>query len=71
MRLHAHRLLHRPAGPSDRKYGVTHCANDNGHHDWFVDMSPYTSDKAGKVRVTLEHHLSQRADWAGVESVSP
>jgi hypothetical protein len=50
------------------KYGVTHCANDNGHHDWFVDMSPYTSDKVGKVKVTLEHHLSN-GNWAGVESV--
>ena len=31
-------------------------------------MSPHTSDKIGKVKLTLEHQLSN-GNWAGIDSI--
>lgn len=56
------------------KYGGTVCAPDNGFNAWTVDLSPYTSDKVGKVKVSVEHQLSSGAwaivgsDWATMDT---
>jgi hypothetical protein len=39
------------------------CASDNGPNAFSVKLSPYTSDKVGKVKVSIEHQLSRGA-WA-------
>src|SRR5262249_41373336 len=48
-------------------YGGTVCAPDNGITVWTVDLSPYTSDKVRKVKVSIEHELSN-GTWAIVGS---
>lgn len=37
--------------------GGTVCAPDNGRHAWSVDLDPYTSNKIGKVKVSIEVQL--------------
>ena len=49
------------------RYGTVHCADDNGHHDWDISMSPYTHSVLGKVKVTLEHQLNN-GTWASIGS---
>lgn len=39
------------------KYGGTVCAPDNGWNAWSVNLSPYTSNKVGKVKVSIEVQL--------------
>ena len=39
------------------RYGGTVCAEDNGWNRWSVDLDPYTSDKIGKVKVSIEVRL--------------
>ncbi|MEV4411254.1 hypothetical protein [Catellatospora sp. NPDC049609] len=34
--------------------GGTVCADDNGYHPFSVDLDPYTSNKIGKVKVSIE-----------------
>jgi hypothetical protein len=34
--------------------GGTVCASTNGHHEWDVDLDPYTSNKIGKVEVQVQ-----------------
>lgn len=47
------------------------CADDNGHHRWSVDLSPYASSKIGKVKVQLQTQGSN-GSWnvAGSDTVS-
>jgi hypothetical protein len=49
------------------RHGGEVCADDNDHHSWSVDLSPHTSDKIGKVKVSLEHELAN-GSWASVGS---
>jgi hypothetical protein len=50
------------------RYGGTVCADDDGHHSWNVDhLSPHTDYKIGRVKVSLQHELSN-GSWASVGS---
>jgi hypothetical protein len=42
--------------------GGTVCAGDNGHHSWSVDLSPYSSDRIGQVKVQLQT-LAANGSW--------
>ncbi len=48
-------------------YGGTKCAPDDGHHYWTVDLAPYDNGRIGKVKVTLQHELSN-GSWVRVGS---
>ncbi|WP_117212813.1 hypothetical protein [Allorhizocola rhizosphaerae] len=39
------------------RYGGTVCAPDNGYNAWSVNLRPYTSNKIGKVKVSIEVQL--------------
>ena len=47
------------------------CADDNGLHQFTVDLDPYTSNKVGKVDVQLQTQGSN-GSWntAGSQTVS-
>jgi hypothetical protein len=49
------------------RYGGTVCAPTNGINEWSVDLSPYTSDQTRKLKVSVEHQLSNLT-WAIVNS---
>lgn len=53
------------------KTGGEVCADDNGHHQWSVDLSPYDSNKIGKVEIQLQTQGSN-GSWntAGSKTVS-
>lgn len=52
------------------RYGGTVCAPDNGWNRWGFDLDPYSSNKVGKVKVSIEVQLPSGAyaitgsDWA-------
>lgn len=54
-----------------KKHGGEKCASDNGHHSYSIDLSPYDSNKIGKVKVQLQTQGSN-GSWnvAGSETVS-
>jgi hypothetical protein len=49
------------------RYGGTVCANGNSHQYWTVNQAPYDSDKIGKIKVSVEHELSNGV-WSIVGS---
>ena len=48
-------------------YGGSKCAEDDDHEYWSVNLAPYTSTRIGKVRIRIEHELSNN-DWVRVGS---
>ena len=54
----------------NERAGGSVCAADNSHDSWTVDLSPWSSDKIGQVRVQLQT-LAANGNWinAGGELV--
>jgi hypothetical protein len=66
----AHRLLLERDDLLDDEFGGTVCASTNGNHPFSVDLNPYTDEKVGKVKVSIELQLPDStfaivgSDWS-------
>jgi hypothetical protein len=54
-------------GSLDEEHGASHCAPDNSHVYWSIDLKPYTSSQITDVTVKLQT-LSANGSWQTVDA---